>query len=122
MTDQASPQALKSQAKGLIREAALIAGRWRPAGDDAIAVTSPTDEAAIGRVPKLAAEEVNAAIEAAAGAFPDWAGRNGKARAEVLTRWAALELFASSNSDWPKRKSSWGRPRDNTTAATGKLR
>lgn len=90
MTDQASPQALKSQAKGLIREAALIAGRWRPAGDDAIAVTSPTDEAVIGRVPKLAAEEVNAAIEAAAGAFPDWAGRKGKARAEVLTRWAAL--------------------------------
>ncbi len=90
MSQQTSPESLKTKARAMIREAALIAGEWRAAGDDAINVINPTDGMVIGRVPKLSGEEVNGAIQAAADAFPGWAKTKGKARGEFLTRWAAL--------------------------------
>jgi succinate-semialdehyde dehydrogenase/glutarate-semialdehyde dehydrogenase len=90
MTQQPSPQELKAKGRALMKEAALVAGTWIAAGEDAVAVENPSDESVLGHVPKLSAQEVDRAIEAAAGAFPDWARRKGKARAEILTRWAAL--------------------------------
>lgn len=90
MTEQATPETLKTKARALIREAALAAGDWISAGADAIAVTNPTDASVIGRVPKLTGDEVNRAIAAASDAFPAWAGTPGKERGAFLTRWAAL--------------------------------
>lgn len=90
MSDQPPAEHLKAQGRALIREAALVAGQWIPAGDDAIDVHSPADGALLGRVPKLSAGQVDQAIEAAAAAFPAWARTKGKARGEILNRWAAL--------------------------------
>lgn len=90
MTDTTSPEDLKSQARGLMRQAALVAGTWIPAGPDAVEVEDPSEEAPLGRVPKLSAAEVDRAIAAAAAAFPDWSRRKGKARGEILRRWAEL--------------------------------
>ena len=90
MSDQPPAEHLKAQGRALIREAALVAGQWIPAGDDAIDVHSPADGALLGRVPKLSAAQVDQAIEAAAAAFPAWARTKGKARGEILNRWAAL--------------------------------
>lgn len=90
MTDQPSAADLKAQGRALIREAALVAGTWVPAGPGAIEVKNPADGSLLGRVPKLSAAEVDRAIEAAAAAFPAWARTKGKARGEILHRWAAL--------------------------------
>ncbi|MFE0085036.1 aldehyde dehydrogenase family protein, partial [[Kitasatospora] papulosa] len=47
-----------------------IGGEWRPAaGPDAIAVVNPADEQVIGHVPAGTAEDVDAAVRAARGAF-----------------------------------------------------
>lgn len=90
MTEQASTDALKSKAFALIRESALVAGRWVPAGAEAIDVVNPADASVIGRVPKLTADEVERAIQGAAESFPAWAATPGKARGAILARWAAL--------------------------------
>lgn len=88
MTEQTSDPIAAGRA--LMRQAALVAGAWIPAGGDAVAVEDPAEETLLGHVPKLSAAEVDRAIAAAAAAFPDWAGRKGKARGEVLRRWAEL--------------------------------
>ena len=41
-------------------------------------------------MPKLSAAQVDQAIDAAAGAFPAWARTKGKARGDILARWADL--------------------------------
>ena len=88
MTEQTSDPIAAGHA--LMRQEALIAGAWIPAGDDAVAVEDPSEEALLGHVPKLSAPEVDRAIAAAAKAFPDWAHRKGKTRGEILRRWAEL--------------------------------
>ncbi|MBV1941987.1 aldehyde dehydrogenase family protein [Streptomyces sp. BV286] len=51
-----------------------IDGEWRPAaGADTIAVVNPADGQVIGHVPAGTAEDVDAAVRAARGAFPGWA-------------------------------------------------
>ncbi|MFD9440248.1 aldehyde dehydrogenase family protein [Streptomyces sp. NPDC060006] len=51
-----------------------IDGEWRPAaGADTIAVVNPADGQVIGHVPAGTAEDVDAAVRAARGAFPAWA-------------------------------------------------
>jgi succinate-semialdehyde dehydrogenase / glutarate-semialdehyde dehydrogenase len=85
MTDQPSAE----DARGLIREAALVAGEWIPAeGSIVIEVESPADMTIVGKVPKLAAEQVDRAIQAAADAFPAWAAMKGRERGEILFKWA----------------------------------
>lgn len=90
MTDQPPADELKSAAHALIRQAALIDGTWIPAGADAIEVENPADGSIIGRIPKLGAAQVDQAIAAAARTFPAWAKTKGKARGEILAKWAAL--------------------------------
>lgn len=91
MPDQPSAEELKTSGKALIRQAALVAGQW-VAADAAIgiAVENPADRTIIGHVPKLSAAQVDQAIEAAAAAFPAWAATKGKARGEILSKWAQL--------------------------------
>ncbi|MFE7353197.1 aldehyde dehydrogenase family protein [Streptomyces sp. NPDC057543] len=65
-----------------------IGGEWRAAaGTDTIAVVDPADEQVIAHVPAGAAEDVDAAVSAARGAFPAWAATP---PAERAARIAAL--------------------------------
>jgi succinate-semialdehyde dehydrogenase/glutarate-semialdehyde dehydrogenase len=82
-------EALKAKGRGLIRETALVGGRWITDGER-LEVEDPAEETVLGAVPKLPRERVDEAIERAADAFPDWAGRRESERAEILRKWAAL--------------------------------
>jgi len=77
----------------LLREAALIGGEWLPAdGDNVIEVTDPATGGLVGRVPNCGRSETEAAIAAAADAWPDWKARTAHERAAILERWHALVL------------------------------
>ena len=90
--DDASPsriETIKAQAKGLIRQAALVAGEWVE-GAGHIDVEDPAEEKVIGQVPKLSAEQVKRAAQAASDAFPGWAAMRGFERSAILRRWGEL--------------------------------
>jgi succinate-semialdehyde dehydrogenase/glutarate-semialdehyde dehydrogenase len=75
----------------LLREAGFIDGEW-VTGDTWLQVTNPADGKLVGRVPLLGADAAHAAVAAADRAQPGWAALTGKARAQVLQRWAVLML------------------------------
>ncbi|WP_305884659.1 NAD-dependent succinate-semialdehyde dehydrogenase [Oceanicola sp. 502str15] len=81
----------------LLKEACLVAGKWVPAGADAIEVTNPSTGEVIGRVPKLGAKETDEAIEAARIAQKDWAKRTAEERANVLMKWHDLMMAAQDD-------------------------
>jgi succinate-semialdehyde dehydrogenase/glutarate-semialdehyde dehydrogenase len=77
----------------LFREACLIGGRWRGAdGGATFAVDNPASGATIGHVPMCGAAETRAAIDAAAAAFPAWRAKTARERAQILRKWAELQL------------------------------
>lgn len=78
---------LKAQGRALLREHALIAGE-PVTGAETITVDNPADGSIVGHIPKLSADEVDQAVQAAADAFPAWAAAPGTERAAVLRRWA----------------------------------
>jgi succinate-semialdehyde dehydrogenase/glutarate-semialdehyde dehydrogenase len=69
----------------LRREACLIDGEWVTASEW-LRVEDPATGTSIGRVPKLGADETEAAIDAAAAALPAWAAMPAKDRAAILRR------------------------------------
>ena len=78
---------------GLLRQHAFIAGSWRAAdGGGRCEVRNPASGALLGTVPDMGADETRQAIDAAQAAFPAWAGKTAKARAQVLQRMHALML------------------------------
>lgn len=81
----------RALAGDLLRDAAYIAGRWVK-GRETFDVTNPADGSLVGQVPLLGAAEALQAVEAAHAAQPSWAALTGKARGEILRRWAALML------------------------------
>jgi len=82
----------------LFREQAFYGGVWRAADNGAaIDVTDPYTGARIGAVPSLNAEEVQAAIDAAAEAFPAWSRTLPRERGRLLRRW--LELIERDKED-----------------------
>ena len=81
----------------LLREAALVGGRWIDADSSGIAVTNPATGAMIGQVPNLGAAETQEAINAAEVAQKDWAKRTAKQRADILRRW--FELMMANQAD-----------------------
>jgi len=82
----------------LFLEAAWVEGRALRAADGAtLAVTNPATGETLGRVPSLSAAEVEAAVAAAAAAFPAWRARTAKERAAVLRRWSELLLAHQSD-------------------------
>ncbi len=83
------PETLKAEGRKLIREQALVAGRWVREGG-VIEVDDPAEEELLGTVPKLPEAQIMTAIEAAHEAFPDWSARKPIERAEFLLRWAVL--------------------------------
>jgi succinate-semialdehyde dehydrogenase / glutarate-semialdehyde dehydrogenase len=82
-------ESIKSQAKGMIKEAALVAGEWVE-GEGRIEVEDPAEETVIGHVPKLSAGQTRKAVQAAADAFPAWAAMRGVERGAILRRWGEL--------------------------------
>ena len=74
----------------LLKQAALVGGRWIPADKTGIEVTNPATGETIGYVPSLGATETEAAIKAADDAQKQWAARTAKERSVILRRWYDL--------------------------------
>src|SRR3990167_9996387 len=69
-----------------------INGEWRPASDGGrFDVVNPADETVLASVASGTVEDAKSALDAADGAFADWAGRKPRERAEGLRK--AFELF-----------------------------
>src|ERR1041385_2386734 len=68
----------------------FIGGRWIPANaSEFFGVHNPAVGDVIGRTPMSSAEDVDAAVRAAAAAFPSWRETPVNARAQVLYRFKA---------------------------------
>src|SRR5579871_3502951 len=77
----------------LFREACYINGRWVKAASKAsFEVDNPANAQILGTVPNLSAAETRGTIEAAHRAFPAWAKRSAKERAQALRRWFDLMM------------------------------
>lgn len=75
----------------LWRERALINGEWVTSeGDVSFDVSDPATGACLAHVARCGMHETERAVLAASLAFPAWAARTAKERAEPLKRWAAL--------------------------------
>ena len=74
-----------------MREANLIDGRWVAADSGrTLQVLDPATDAVVGRVPAMGGAETRRAVDAAAGAFPEWAARPVEARSTTLRAISAL--------------------------------
>src|SRR6266853_2186752 len=64
-----------------------IGGKWRPATDKGrFDVVDPATEATIALVASAGTEDAKAAVDAASDAFPGWAARKPRERAEILRK------------------------------------
>ncbi|GLS44271.1 succinate-semialdehyde dehydrogenase/glutarate-semialdehyde dehydrogenase [Methylobacterium brachythecii] len=78
-------------APGLLREACLVDGQWyAPEGRDTIVVTSPADGSVVARVPSLASEDIEMAVDAAERAFRIWSKTAASERSAKLRSWRDL--------------------------------
>jgi aldehyde dehydrogenase (NAD+) len=69
----------------------LVGGAWVPAASgETIEVINPANQGLLLRVPRGRAEDVDAAVRAAAEAFPAWRDTSPTERAAKLHRWAEL--------------------------------
>jgi acyl-CoA reductase-like NAD-dependent aldehyde dehydrogenase len=77
---------------GLVTEnTQLIGGEWVPAASgETIAVLNPATGETLLHVPRGDASDVDAAVSAAAAAFPKWRDTSPSVRAGLLMRWAQL--------------------------------
>jgi succinate-semialdehyde dehydrogenase/glutarate-semialdehyde dehydrogenase len=77
----------------LFREHCFINGQWvAPLRGETLTVTNPATGAAIGTVPKLDADRIRSAIQAAHFAYPAWRGRLAAERSALMRRWHDLIL------------------------------
>jgi acyl-CoA reductase-like NAD-dependent aldehyde dehydrogenase len=82
----------------LFREHAYLGGKWTAAKDGKVmAVTNPATGEQLGVVPALGAAETEAAIAAAAAAFPAWRQLLPQQRAAHLRRWYELMIEAKDD-------------------------
>jgi len=85
------PPAIRVTRSDLIRDRAVVAGRWIAAANgDTFAVTNPADGSHIADVANGGADEAKAAVDAAHAAFPAWRARPAKERAQLLRKWFEL--------------------------------
>jgi succinate-semialdehyde dehydrogenase / glutarate-semialdehyde dehydrogenase len=73
------------------RSDAYIDGQWRTASAR-FAVYNPANQEVIAEVPDLGAAETEQAVEAAHRAFPAWAAKTAKERAQVMRAWYELMM------------------------------
>ena len=77
--------------KSLLRDRALIEGRWVAASDGrTFSVTNPATTERIADLPDLGEVEIDTAIGAAADAFSSWSAMLPQERSQLMTSWAAL--------------------------------
>src|SRR6185503_10558156 len=77
----------------LLRTQAYCNGAWVNADNEAtLPVSNPATGETLGTVPDMGVNETRRAIAAAAAAFPAWAARTAKERANILRRWYELML------------------------------
>jgi succinate-semialdehyde dehydrogenase/glutarate-semialdehyde dehydrogenase len=82
----------------LLRDRALVDGRWIAADDgETFPVHNPATGALLGVVPRLGAAETQRAIAAAAAAWGAWRARTADDRAALLRRWHAAVLAAAED-------------------------
>ncbi|MFH7042261.1 NAD-dependent succinate-semialdehyde dehydrogenase [Paucibacter sp. JuS9] len=82
----------------LLREAALLDGKWVNADDGArLDVHDPATGERLGSVPRMGATETRRAIDAAERAWPAWRRRPAKERGKTLRRWSELMLARSED-------------------------
>src|SRR5215831_5040300 len=68
-----------------------IGGEWVPArSGESFDVINPATQEVLLRVPRGGADDIDAAVRAAAAAFPAWRDTNPTVRASLLVRWAEL--------------------------------
>jgi acyl-CoA reductase-like NAD-dependent aldehyde dehydrogenase len=86
---------------GLVTEnTQLIGGEWVPAASgETIAVLNPATGETLMHVPRGAAADVDAAVSAAADAFPAWRDASPTERAASLMRWGELIVQHESELD-----------------------
>ncbi|NDJ56161.1 NAD-dependent succinate-semialdehyde dehydrogenase [Enterobacteriaceae bacterium 4M9] len=80
----------------LLRTGYLVNGEWH-ALEETFDVLNPATGEVIAKVAKAGKQETQAAIDAAARAFPGWRAKTAKARSEILNRWYQLII---DNKDW----------------------
>lgn len=77
----------------LLKTEAFVAGKWQGAkSGKTFDVKNPATGDLIAKVPSLTAEETRQAIDAAASAFPEWAGLLAEKRARILRKWYDLMM------------------------------
>lgn len=82
----------------LFRQQCYVNGEWTHADSGAnFPVNNPADNSVLGTVPDLGVAETRRAIDAADAAFPAWAARTAKERAQILRRW--FELIMANQED-----------------------
>ncbi|WP_225784138.1 NAD-dependent succinate-semialdehyde dehydrogenase [Xenophilus sp. Marseille-Q4582] len=82
---------MKLQHPDLFRQQCFVGGRWVDASDGAtLPVSNPADDSVIGTVPRLSAEDVRAAVDAANRALPAWRNTAAKERSRLMRRWFDL--------------------------------
>lgn len=82
----------------LFVEKAYINGQWVSSkSNKTFNVYNPASESLIGTCPESNIDDVNAAIEAAAKAFPKWRSQSGRQRARILHR--LFDLLAQNKED-----------------------
>ena len=82
----------------LFRQSCYIDGAWTDADSgETIDVNNPANDAVIGNIPKLGADETRRAIEAAERAWPAWRAKTGKERGQIMRRW--FNLIIESQED-----------------------
>ena len=70
-----------------VRDKLYIGGRWVPStGSGTLSVIDSTTEEVMATIPEGTAEDVDAAVQAAAAAFPAWSATSRQERAKVLVR------------------------------------
>ncbi len=82
----------------LLRTQAYSNGVWVNADSEAtLRVSNPATGEVLGTVPDMGVNETRRAIAAASAAFPAWAARTAKERANILRRW--YELLMANKDD-----------------------
>lgn len=79
------------QNKNLFRQHAFINGQWVDSADgEQLNVTNPSNQSILGHVPKITAEQVQQAIEAADMAWQGWRDTPAKERSAIMRQWFNL--------------------------------
>jgi succinate-semialdehyde dehydrogenase/glutarate-semialdehyde dehydrogenase len=84
---------MKLKDPSLLRDKAYLNGEWVAADSGAtFEVTNPVSGAVLAKLPDMLEGETRRTIEAANAAWPAWAAKTAKERAQVLRKWFELQM------------------------------